>query len=491
MFLPAEIKRSFGETNDTHPRFVRTRPPVFFADCHPDFKWVLRSNVVKSECGEQANDASRRPLCGLSEGVEFCDCGIGWCIEPAPRTNHQTPLLGKTQILSGNSVSIEIARPKNAGGLGELRNFCDGFHIRPYQILHNVGGYIQVPTSLGADFRGIAPHIRGGAQSSITQIEGRLLPKSLIVQDQVSHSGWLGESLASVQKYDAPLENVTTSSLEALHAYSLGLEAYIAKNDSHATISFYQRAVSLDPNFAMAYARMGTMYEGLGEVARGASAARRAYELRGRTSEWEKFYIAAFYDALFTGNMEAARASSELWAQTYPRDETPQSFLIVAYMQLGENEKALTAAQEALKRDLGPAVLRYYRLVVAYRLVNRLDEAQAAVGEARAYHRDGPALQLALYRVDFLQHNTAGMQHIAASLMGKPSFEDRILFDESLTAAYGGELGKARELVRRAVDSAQRADESEQAAAYQAFAALNRIVPSHLTARCLRFPKWP
>jgi serine/threonine protein kinase/Tfp pilus assembly protein PilF len=285
--------------------------------------------------------------------------------------------------------------------------------------------------------------------------------------------GKLGESLASVQKYDAPPENVTTSSLEALHAYSLGLEAYIARSDEHAAVSFYQRAVSLDPNFAMAYARMGTMYGNMGEVARGASAARSAYELRGRTSDWEKFYIASFYEFFFTGNLEAARASGELWAQTYPRDETPQSILIVAYMELGENEKALTAAQEAMKRDLGTAVLRYYRLVTVYRRLNRLDEAQAAVGEARAHHLDGPALQLALYRVDFLQHNTAGMQHIAAALMGKPSFEDRILFDEALTAAYGGELGKARELVHRAVDSAQRADEREQAAAYQAFAALN------------------
>jgi len=285
--------------------------------------------------------------------------------------------------------------------------------------------------------------------------------------------GKLGESLASVQKYDAPLENVTTSSLEALRAYSLGLEAYIARNDEHAAVSFYQRAVSLDPNFAMAYARMGTMYRNMGEEARGASAMRRAYELRGRTSEWEKFYIASAYEALFNGNLEAARASSELWAQTYPRDETPQSVLFFAHLELGENAKALTAAQEVSKRDLGTAALRYYSLVISYRLLNRLDDAQAAAGEARANHRDGPALQEALYLVDFLQHNTAGMQHIAAELMGKPSFEDKILYFESSTAAYGGEFAKARELVRRAADSAQRADEKEQAAGYQAYAALN------------------
>ncbi len=284
--------------------------------------------------------------------------------------------------------------------------------------------------------------------------------------------GKLGESLASVQKYDAPPQNVTTPSLDALQAYSLGLEGYIAKNDEHAAISFYQRAVSLDPNFAMAYVQMGAMYRNLGEEARGASATRRAYELRGHTSEWEKFDITSTYESLVTGNMEAARESSELWAQTYPRDEIPQSVIFYAYMELGENEKALTAAQEGLKRDL-PAALRYYKLVVAYRLLNRLVEAQAAAGEARAHHLDGPALQVAVYVVDFLQQNTAGMQKIAAELMGKPGYEDEILYYESSTAAYGGEFGKARELMRRAVDSAQRADEREEAADEKAYAALN------------------
>ena len=291
--------------------------------------------------------------------------------------------------------------------------------------------------------------------------------------------GKLGESLRSVQKYDAPPENVTTSSLEALHAYSLGLEAYNAKNDGHAAVSFFQRAVNLDPNFAMAYVQMGAKYRNLGEEARGASAARRAYELRGRTSEREKFDIASTYEALCTGNMEATRETSELWAQTYPRDAIAQSVVFFAYLELGDNEKALTAAQAALKRGLAHA-LRYYNLVLAYRLLNRLDEAQAAATEARAQHLDGRALQLALYGVDFLQHNSVGMQDIAAKLMGTPSFEGKILYSEAFTAAYGGEFGKARELVRRAMDSAQRADEREQAAGYQAYAAVNEAFVGNL-----------
>ena len=133
----------------------------------------------------------------------------------------------------------------------------------------------------------------------------------------------LGESLASVQKYDAPTENVTTPSLEALQAYSLGYQTEMVKNDDAAAIPLLQRAVSLDPNFAMAYARLGTNYSNLGQTARAAENTRKAYELRERVSEREKFYIVSHYELFVTGNLEEARKTYELWAQTYPRDYIP------------------------------------------------------------------------------------------------------------------------------------------------------------------------
>ncbi len=290
----------------------------------------------------------------------------------------------------------------------------------------------------------------------------------------------LGESLASVQKYDAPAENVTTSSLEALQAYSLGYQAQIVKRDYAAAIPLFQRAVSLDPNFAMAYARLGTNYSNLGQTARAAENTRKAYELRERVSEREKLYITSHYEHQFTGNLEAARKAYELWAQTYPRDDTPTGNLAVIYGSLGDYNKALAANQEALKLNPGSG-LSYSNLVAAYSNVNRMDEARATVQEAQAHNLDNPANHLTLYGIDFLQHDAAGMEREAAALMGKPGFEDVMLGTESDTAAYAGQFSKARELTRRASESAQRADERETAAGYVAEAAWREALVGNMS----------
>ncbi len=279
----------------------------------------------------------------------------------------------------------------------------------------------------------------------------------------------LGESLASVQKYDAPADNVTTPSLEALQAYSLGYQTQIVKRDYAAAIPLLQRAVSLDPNFAMAYARLGMNYSNLGESARAAENIRKAYELRERVSELEKFYIVSHYEQYVTGNLEATRKTYELWVQTYPRDDTPTANLGAIYEFLGDYDKNLAASQEALK--LSPDGLSYSNLVLSYLQVNRLDEARATAQEAQAHNLDNPANHQSLYLIDFLQHDAAGMEREAAGLMGKPGFEDSMLDTESDTAAYAGQFAKARELTRRASESAQHADEKETAADYEAEAA--------------------
>jgi serine/threonine protein kinase/Flp pilus assembly protein TadD len=289
----------------------------------------------------------------------------------------------------------------------------------------------------------------------------------------------LGESLVSVQKYDAPAENVTTPSLEALQAYGLGYQAHVMKNDSAAAIPLLQRAISLDPNFAMGYAELGTNYSNAGEIARAAENTRKAYELRERVSEREKFYIVSHYEFFVTGNLEAARKSYELWAQTYPRDPTPPGNLNSIYSNLGEYEKALAAAQQAMK--LGPGSgISYANLIISFLLVNRLDEARATAEEAHSRNLDNPLNHINLYSIDFLQHDTAGMEREAASLMGKPGLEDAMLYQESDTASYAGQFVKARELTHRAAESAQRADEKETAAGYQAEAALREALAGNL-----------
>jgi tetratricopeptide (TPR) repeat protein len=289
----------------------------------------------------------------------------------------------------------------------------------------------------------------------------------------------LGESLASVQKYDAPAESVTTPSLEALQAYSLGYQAMIVKTDVATAIPLFQRAISLDPNFAMAYALLGTSYSNQGQTARAAENTRKAYELRERVSEREKLYIASHYEDAVTGNLEAARKTYELWEQTYPHDEVPPTNLGVMYDTLGDHDKALAAAQEAFK--LSPRDGASYAILVgSYLNVNRLDEARATAQEAQAHNLDTFTIHLELYGIDFLQHDAAGMEREAAALMGKPGFEDAMLGTESDTAAYGGQFAKARELTRRASDSAQRADEKETAAGYKAEAAVHEALVGNM-----------
>ena len=234
----------------------------------------------------------------------------------------------------------------------------------------------------------------------------------------------LGESLASVQKYDAPAENVTTPSLEALQAYSLGYQAQIVKHDDAAAIPLFQRAISLDPNFAMAYARLGTNYSNLGQTARAAENTRKAYELRERVSEREKFYIVSHYEHFVTGNLEAARKTYELWAQTYPRDDTPPGNLSAIYAALGDYDKALAADSGGAKAQSRKRI-SYTNLVNGYLHVNRLDEARATAQEAQAHNLDNPVNHQILYVIDFLQHDAAGMEREAASADGKARIRRR------------------------------------------------------------------
>jgi eukaryotic-like serine/threonine-protein kinase len=181
-----------------------------------------------------------------------------------------------------------------------------------------------------------------------------------------------------------------------------------------------------------------------------------------------------------TGNLEAARKTYELWAQTYPRDNIPPRELGVIYTTLGDYDKSLARAQEAMKLDPGSGV-DYGNLVGSYVQVNRLDEARATAQEAQAHNLDDPQIHFILYFIDFLQHDAAGMEREAAGLMGKPGYEDEILAIESDTAAYGGQFAKARELTRRASDSAQRADEKETAAGYEAEAAVREALVGNMS----------
>jgi len=284
----------------------------------------------------------------------------------------------------------------------------------------------------------------------------------------------LGESLSTVQKFDTPLEHATTPSLEALQAYSLGRKAS-AESSWAAAVPLFQRAIRLDPNFAMAYARLGTACSNLGEVTLGAENTRKAYQLRDPVSEREKFYIESHYYQNGTGDLEKSLQVLQLWTDTYPRDWQPLPPSSAIHSWLGQYEKSLAEAREGFR--LNPASgLSQTILVGAYISLGRLDEARATAEAAQVKKIDSPDLHYLLYQLALLQHDPAGMAQQVAWSTGKRGVEDVLLSFEADRAAYSGKLGIARELSRRAIDSAQRAEEKEVAADYQADASLREAL---------------
>jgi serine/threonine protein kinase len=285
----------------------------------------------------------------------------------------------------------------------------------------------------------------------------------------------LGESLSSVQKFDAPPENVTTASLEALKAYSLGFQAQGFKANYHGAIPFFQRAISLDPRFAMAYARLGNSYYMQHQRKQASEFLLKAYDLREQVSEREKLYLVSHYQQLVTGNLEAARSTYELWAQTYPRDVVPIGNLGGIYSLLGDQERSLAATRQSVQLESG-SLIAYENLAYGYLETNRLDQVMAVSREALRHVGDNSGVHEIFYYLYFVQHDSAGMEREATALMGNPGYEPTTLLAEADTAAYGGQFSKARESTRRAVETARRTDGDEEAAIFEAVGALREAL---------------
>jgi tetratricopeptide (TPR) repeat protein len=279
----------------------------------------------------------------------------------------------------------------------------------------------------------------------------------------------LGESLASVQKFNVPIE-ATTSSLEALKTFSLGVTTSRQKGDAEA-IPFLRRAIELDPNFAVAYAVLGVSYANLGQPSLSAQSLKKAYEMRERVSEKERLRISAYYYAFVTGELEKEAQTYQLWIQSYPRDEIPHTNLGANFNSLGQYEKSVAELQEAQRLEPND-VVTYQDLGINYADLNRLDDAKATYEQALARKLDGGALRVAMYDLAFLRGDSAQMGQQLTWGTGKPGAEDPLLSAQSDTEAYYGRLMKARDYSRRAVDSAVRADSKETAALWQVNAAL-------------------
>ncbi len=289
----------------------------------------------------------------------------------------------------------------------------------------------------------------------------------------VSLRGKLGESLSSVQKYATPVEEATTPSLEALKAYSLGRKMYALKGDN-ASLPYFKRAVELDPNFAVAYVAMSVSYSNLNEIGRSEENARKAYELREKVSERERFYIEANYYLGATGELEKAVQAFELWQQTYPADEIPYRDLAFTYSTLGLLEKALEQDREALRLEPNN-VTNLLNTGNSYASLNRFDEAEAMYQQAEGRQLAGEGLLEYRYQLAFLKGDSATMAKMAAAAMGKPGTEDLLLAEQADTEGWYGRLKSASEFTRRAIESAVANDAKETAASYQAAAALREV----------------
>ena len=278
----------------------------------------------------------------------------------------------------------------------------------------------------------------------------------------------LGESLPSVQKFDVPIE-ATTSSLEALKNYSMGVKLKEEQGDA-PSIPFLKRAIELDPDFPMAYAQLAISYTNFDQPSLAVEYATKAYQLRDRANEREKLRISGAY-FVARGEFERATEVYELWAASYPRDSIPHLDIGADYSIMGIYEKALVEAQEALRLD-PDSITAYAAVGEAYVHLNRLDEAKVTFDQAFAHKLDGGFLRLNIYWLAFLRGDSAQMQQQLSWAVDKPGNDDDwILSAQSDTEAYYGLLNQARDFSRRAVDSAIRSDAKETAALWQIDAA--------------------
>jgi tetratricopeptide (TPR) repeat protein len=282
----------------------------------------------------------------------------------------------------------------------------------------------------------------------------------------------LGESLATVQKFDVPLEQATTSSLEALKAYSLGNKARNEKGNE-AALPYDQRAIELDPNFAMGYAAVGNDYFSLGELGRASEFDTKAFQLREHASEREKLVITAYYYQSVTGELDKAAQTYQEEIESYPRDYRAHLDLGGVYQQQGQYERAAESNRQGLRLapDSGPP---YTDLVNSLLSLQRFDETRQIIHEVQARKLDNVILHNALYALAFLGSDSAAMAEQQQWFAGKPGYQNFGLALASDTEAYGGHLGKARELTKRAVESAIRADSKENGAIWQENAAIEQ-----------------
>jgi len=319
-----------------------------------------------------------------------------------------------------------------------------------------------------------AVNCRSGGTLAEEQVTAASKEKVLDTLGQAASKlrGELGESLATVQKFDVPLLQATTSSLEALKAFSLGQKVNIEKGHA-AALPYYQRAIELDPNFAEGYQALSYDYFNLGEVGRASEYETRAFQLREHASEREKLGIAGTYYLNVTGELDKSAQTWQEYMESYPRDLLAYDNLASLCNLQGQYEKA-EEIEKRMSRIAPNLGLAYQNLANDALALQRLDEARQIAHEGQTRMANDFILRNALYALAFLDADSAAMAEQQQWYAGKQEYENYGLALASDTEAYAGHLAKARELTKRAVESAIRADNKEDGAIWQANAALQQ-----------------
>jgi eukaryotic-like serine/threonine-protein kinase len=292
----------------------------------------------------------------------------------------------------------------------------------------------------------------------------------------------VGESLATVEKHDTPLEDATTSSLEALKAYSTARKVKFLPAGYASAVPLLKHAIEIDPNFAMAYAFLGRTYGDIGEFALSAENTSKAYQLRTHTSERERFFIDVTYHRQVTGNLEKARQTLESWIETYPRDRDAHGLLSgFASQGSGNYQEAIEEGKKAISLD-PDFVPGYGNIASAYLYLGRPEEAERILQQASERKLEIPDYILLRYYIAFLKGDKAGMEREAALGEAHLGAQDWMLHAESITLARSGQLQRARGMSRRAVDLAQQAGQRERAAVFETGVAVWEALFGNLTA---------
>ena len=285
----------------------------------------------------------------------------------------------------------------------------------------------------------------------------------------------VGESLITVKKHDTPLAEATTPSLDALKAYSAGWKASFSTG-SAAAVPFLKHAIEIDPNFASAYAALGRMYGDIGESLLSAVNTSKAYELRDRASDQEKFFISLSYDLQVTGNLEKGQQTCALWVQAYPRAWVPHGLLSGdIYPATGKREESVEEAKIALDIDPGFSI-GYLNLATGYMALERLDEAENTLQRASERKLEIPDFFVLRYVIAFLKGDKVGMEREAALARERRGVADWISNSEGFVLAYSGHLEAARKMSQLAADLARKTERRETEALYEADAAVREAL---------------